>query len=223
VTLPTDPVAAPTTDRGAAPRVVGAPSIDDRYDPRRLLRPPLRRAACKVLAVALLVAAVCWFFGADVAHSILVGTAVTTIGLISLARTAGPELRATNWRGGDLPNWEGARRDVAELSSSLRGGYGRVTDHAVSRVKGIATQRLALSQLDLRDPADQPRIEQLIGTGAYAVLVWDGRRPPMLRHLLHCLERVEALGPTPPPAPLLRRRRPWSILARYRLRRTREQ
>jgi hypothetical protein len=179
---------------------VGRRSIDVWYDPRRLLRPPMRRAACKVLVVALLLSAICWYFGADVAHSILIGTALTTLGVLSRVGTANPGLTDTNWRGGDLPNWEGARGDIAGLSSSLRGSYGRVTDHAMSRVKGIARQRLAQSGLDLLDPADRPRIEQLIGTGAYAILVWRGRNPPRLRQLVHCVDVLEALGPAQPVA-----------------------
>ena len=51
-----------------------------------LLRPPERRATIRVLLVALLTAAICWYFGADVWHSILIGSVVTTLGLIGSGR-----------------------------------------------------------------------------------------------------------------------------------------
>ena len=49
-------------------------------------------------ALALLVAAVCWYFGADVWHSILIGSALTTVGLISLVATDNPDFGNTDWR-----------------------------------------------------------------------------------------------------------------------------
>ena len=92
----------------------------------------------------------------------------------------------------------------------------------MSRVRQLARQRLALHQLDLNDPADRPRIEQLIGHRAYAVLVRGERRPPFLRSFLHCLDALDALDPTRPTASPSRSRRRSPNFTPHRLRRARE-
>lgn len=174
----------------------------------RLLRAPDRRATIRTLIVALLVAVICWYFGADVWHSILLGGAITTVGVTGLVGTA-LDARDLNWRSGGRTNREGSRGDVAALSWSVRGSYGRVGSTAVRRVNRIARQRLALRHLDLSDPADRLEIERLIGRRAYAVLVRGERRPPLLRSLLRCLDALDALDPgrrPPPPPPRPRRR-----------------
>jgi hypothetical protein len=171
---------------------------------------PSRRAAGRVLLVALLVAAICWYFGADVWHSILIGTALT-LALVIFDGLEGLDLVNTEWRGGVPINQEGARRDIDDLSLSLRGRYGRVNDLGVSRVRRIARQRLALHHLDLSDPADHSRIEQLIGAGTCAILVGADRRRPSLGSLLDCLDVLDALDPRRPSAPRPRPRRKTPI------------
>lgn len=187
-----------------------------------LVRLPQRRVTALALIVVVLVAAVCWYFGTDVWHSLLLGGVLTTVGLISLVGIPARDPSVTEWRAGPSPNREGARGDVAELSWSLRTSYGgRVDIRAVSRVRQLARRRLALHQLDLNDPADRPGVEALIGRSAYAVLVHRDRRP-MLRSLLHCLDALDTLGPTMPTAPPSRLRRRARIFVPNRLRRTRE-
>jgi hypothetical protein len=173
--------------------------------------------------MALLVAVICWYFGADVWHSILLGAALTAVGLIGMVGTTAPVLGSTDWRSGGRPNRHGARSDVAELSWSLRGSYGRVDRSAVRRMQQLARQRLALHNLDLLNPDDRHAIEQLIGRGTYAVLVHGAlRRPPLLSSFVRCLDALDALDPRRPVKPPLQSRRRSPTLALSRLRRARE-
>ncbi|MGH9090003.1 MAG: hypothetical protein ACRDZR_01270 [Acidimicrobiales bacterium] len=187
----------------------------------RFLQPPARRVTICVLIVALLVAAICWYFGADVWHSILLGSVITTVGVIGLVG-ATIDVADVSWRGGRRTNRNGSRSDVAELSWSLRGSHGRVGNSAMWRVQQLARRRLALHQLDLHDPADSRRIKQLIGRSAYTVLGRGDRRPPRLRSLLGCLDALEALDPTRTAAPLPRSRRRTPIFSPDRPKRRRE-
>lgn len=176
----------------------------------QVLRALNRRVTIRILLAALLIAAVCWYFGADVAHSIMIGSAATTLGLIFLIANDNPDFGNTGWRSETRTNQQGARRDVAQLSRSLRGSYGRVGRAAVTQAQRLARQRLARYQLDLLNPADRPRIEHLIGHHAYAVLVRGERRPPLLRSFIHCLNALDALDPTKP-ITLRPRSRPWFL------------
>jgi hypothetical protein len=230
MTVPPVPVTPPVPGTSQSPDGGGQPPDDGAgrmqteagHSLSGLVRPPGRRAATCVLIVALLVAAICWYFGADVWHSILLGGVLTTVGLIALVGAASPDLSDTGWRSGGRPSRHGARSEVADLSRSLRGSYGRVDRRAVWRVRQLARHRLALHQLDLHDPADRRRIEQLIGRRAYAVLARGERRPPLLRSLLHCLDVLDALDHTRPAAPPSRSRRRTPIFIPHRLRRARE-
>jgi hypothetical protein len=174
-----------------------------------ILRALNRRATIRILLVALLIAAVCWYFGADVSHSILIGSAVTTLGLIFSIANDNPDLTDSGWRSDSQTNQQGARREVAHLSQSLRGSHGRVGFGAVTQAQRLARQRLASYQLDLLNPADRSGIEQLIGHHAYAVLVRGERRPPFLRSFIHCLNALDALDPAKP-ITLRSRSRRWS-------------
>jgi hypothetical protein len=181
-----------------------------------------RRSTIRVLLVALLIAAVCWYFGADVWHSILIGSALTTLGLIGFIANANPDFNNTGWQSDSHSNRHGARRDVAQLSRSLRGSHGRVGTAAVLWTQRLARKRLAVYQLDLLDPADRPRIEQLIGHRAYTVLMRGEHRPPLLRSFIHCLDALDALDPARPIA-LRSRTRRWSPnFSPHRPRRARE-
>ena len=126
-----------------------------------------------------------------------------------------PDFSNSGWKTDSRFNRQGARRDVAELSFLLRGNYGllrrsygRVGSGAVLRAQRLARQRLALYQLDLLNPADRPRIEQMIGHQAYAVLVHGERRPPFLRSFIHCLNALDSLDPRLPIALRIKPRPP---------------
>jgi hypothetical protein len=163
-------------------------------------RPPARQRTIRVLAFALLVAVVAWYFGTDVWYALLLGAAVTIAGLVSVIGT-GSDVLETRWRGQERRDRAGSRSDVAALSWSLRASYGRVGRTAVGRVQRIAKQRLALHHLDLLNPSDRPKIEALIGRRSYLVLTRGDRRPPLLRSFLSCLDALDALDPARP-APL---------------------
>ncbi len=120
-----------------------------------------RRATTRILLTGLLIAAICFYFGADVWHSILIGGALATLGLIGLIANDNPDFGNTGWKSDSRSDRRGARRDVAELSSSLRGSYGRVRSAAVLQAQRLARRRLTPYQLDLLDPADRPMIEQI--------------------------------------------------------------
>ena len=159
-------------------------------------RPALgRRATARLLTVAAGLAALCWYLGADVWHSILVGGVLTIVGVIGSDDVASPESGFIEWREGDRRGRSGARSDVAEVAQSLRGPRGRVSGAAAWRVAQIARRRLSPWGLDLDDPTDRDRIEQLIGRGTYVVLTRGQRRPPRRRALLRCLDALDALDP----------------------------
>lgn len=188
-----------------------------------LLQRPARGTVVRLAIVALLLAALCWFFGADVWHSVLFGTVLTAVGVIVL-RGLGPDVGTVSWRAAGH-NRQGARRDVDQLSWSMRGGYGTVHGAAVWRVQRLAAQRLALYHLDLQDPADRPTIEHLLGRRPYRLLTRGESRPVSLRALLRCLDALDVvntldavdLARLPPPQ---QSRRPRLTFIPYRLRRT---
>jgi hypothetical protein len=224
MTVPPMPAAPPSPESGGlrADDSAGRGHSEGGRSLLGLVQRPERRVTIWALIVVVLVAAVCWYFGADAWHSVLIGGVLTTVGLISLVGIPARDPSATDWRAGPSPNREGARGEVAELSWSLRTSYGgRVDIRAVSRVRQLARRRLALHQLDLNDPADRAGVEALIGRSAYAVLVRRERRP-MLHALLHCLDALDRLSPTMPTALPSRPRRRASIFVPHRLRRTRE-
>ena len=220
---PRAPATSQSPERGGQPPDHGAERSHSEvgHSLLGLVHLPERRVTIWALIVAVLVAVICWYFGADVWHSILLGSVLTTVGLISMVGTADGDLGNTDWRGGARPNRDGARGEVAELSWSLRTNYGRVNHKAVSRVRQLARHRLALHQLDLNDPADRRGVELLIGRSANAVLVRSERRP-VLRSFLHCLDALDALDGTRPTATPSRRRRRALVFVPHRLRRARE-
>lgn len=227
MTMPTTPATTPTPDASSPDSARRPPgdgggraSTEVLHGLVGLVRPPERRATVRVLSVALLAAAICWFFGADVGDSILIAMAITSVGVSGSVGPTRLGLGDTAWRDDGVVDRSGTRSDVAELSWLLRGSHGLVDHGAVWRVRRLAQQRLALHRLDLLDPADRQKIEQRIGPHAYAVLVRDNYRP-LLRSLLHCLDELDALDPTRPATPARSRGR-MPILAMFRSRRARE-
>lgn len=195
-------------------------------DPRALramLRMPSRREAIQTLAAALVIALICWYFGVDVWHSILLGCAITVIGLACLAAGEAPDARDLGWLPGKRERKAGSRNDVANLSASLRASWGYVGMTAEGRLKQIARRRLALEGLDLRNPDDRLAIEQRIGSTAYRALVHRrGTRRLSLRTLVCCLDMLDAIDSTHYPAPPARSRRPYLYGIRLSLGRARE-
>jgi hypothetical protein len=157
----------------------------------RLGRRSERRSVAVTVFTALVLSAICWYFGADAWHSLLLGSAITAIA-VTLCVAAAAEVNDTSWR--EVRHGPtGSRHDVTDLSWSLRGGFGGVGHGGERRLKQIARQRLTLCHLDLASPADRPEIEQLIGRRAYRLLVRSDPRRMRLRSLLHCLDALDRL------------------------------
>ena len=180
-------------------------------------RRPDRRSAAVAVFTALALSAICWYFGADVWHSLLLGSATTAIA-VTLWVAAGVEVSDTTWR--EVRHGPtGSRHDVMNLSGSLRAGFGGVGQTAEWRLKQIARQRLKLCHLDLGSPTDRPEIEQLIGRRTYRILVYSGRRRMRLGSLLRCLDALDRLdaarNSVQPPRPAGR----YKSFTRFALRR----
>lgn len=179
------------------------------------MRRPQLRQALKVLAAASGVAAICWYFGVDAWHAILLGCAITVTVLASIRGTSSPENRNLGWRRRDVRR-AGSRNEVLNLSWSLRSGWGLVGGTADRRLVAIARRRLALEGLDLKDPEHRAPIEGRIGPRAYKVLTRKDRGRTSFRALIYCLDALDAADSANYPAPPARSG-PWA----WRLMRTR--
>jgi hypothetical protein len=175
-----------------------------------MLQPPSRLQTLATLGAGFLIAAICWYFGVDAWHSILLGCAITVTALALLVGGSAPDTRDLSWRPGKRPSREGSRRDVSSLSSSLRAGWGFIGLTAERRLYEIARRRLALEGLDLRNPDHRHAIELLVGRPAYRILVSPQGRRATLRALIHCLDSLDATDSTHYPAPQPRARR-WDL------------
>ncbi|MDE3133563.1 MAG: hypothetical protein KGL15_05815 [Acidobacteriota bacterium] len=185
-----------------------------------LLRRPTRRETVRTAAAAALAAVICWYFGVNVWHSILLGCALTVASLAVMAGGSTPELRNLSWRHLSRRRL-GSRNEIARLSQSLRSGWEPVGLTAERRMHQIARRRLALEGLDLLNRDHREAIERLIGGRAYQTLVHPLGRRPRLRALLRCLDALDAIeaGHYMPPQPSLRR---LTDLFQSNLRRPRE-
>jgi hypothetical protein len=157
-----------------------------------LLRLPTRREAVRGVGAVILAAAICWYFGVNVWHSILLGCAVTVASFALSAGTSIPEIHDLSWRHRSRSR-AGSRSEVATLAGALRSGWDPVGLTAERRLHAIARRRLALEGLDLRNPDDRGAIERRIGTRAYHVLIHPGGRRPRLPAVIHCLDALDAL------------------------------
>jgi hypothetical protein len=175
-----------------------------------MLHLPSRRETIEILGAGLLIAVLCWYFGVDAWHAILLGCAITVTALALLVGSSAPDALDLSWRPGKHARREGSRSDVANLSSSLRSGWGFVGLTAERQLQQIARRRLALEGLDLKNADHRSAIEQRIGTRAYRVLVSPAGRLPSLRALLNCLDALDAIDSTHYPAPQPRARR-WDL------------
>lgn len=181
-----------------------------------IVRLPSRSEAVRGLSAAALIAVICWFFGVDAWHSILLGCAITVAILAGTVMTSSPEAEDLSWRHGKGAGSEGSRNDVANLSYSLNAGWGRVGLTAGRRLHQIARRRLALEGLDLQNADHGPAIERRIGRPAYRILMRSDKRRLRLGTLMSCLDALDAIDSThyPAPQPGSRRRRPNLIPAR---------
>jgi hypothetical protein len=175
----------------------------DRRTLTEVLRLPTRRETIRTLCAGVLIAAICWYFGVDVWHAILLGCAITVTVLAVVAGTSAPDARDLSWRPGNQTPNGGSRNDVASLSSSLHAGWGLVGLTAERRLREIARRRLALDGLDLQNADHRLAIERRIGGRAYRILVRGQTRGLRLRMLRYSLDVLDAIDsnhyPTPQP------------------------
>lgn len=187
-----------------------------------MLHLPSRLEACLTVAAGVLIAVLCWYFGVDVWHSLLLGCAITVTALACRAAGLAPDARELSWRPGAEENRVGSRNDVASLASSLRAHWTHIGLTAEGRLNELARRRLALEELDLRNPGDGPAIERRIGTTAYRILARRRRARISLRTLTHTLDALDAIDSTHYPAPSAGSRRPFLDAVRFSLGRARE-
>jgi hypothetical protein len=182
------------------------------------MKPPTRRERAQVLGVAVVVAVICWYFGVNVLHALMLGAAITVIGFACLIVSFAPQTSDLRWRGRRPAGSRGSRSDVANLSGALKGSWGLVGRTGERRLWQLARRRLALEGLDLQNPGHREAIEARIGRPMYRTLLRTGKgglRMPMLNR---CLDTLDALNPTYYPEPPLSPERPWLRLIPRRTR-----
>ena len=103
-----------------------------------MLHLPSRREMIEIFGAGFLIAVLCWYFGVDAWHAILLGCAITVTALAVLVGSSAPDALELSWRPGKRASREGSRSDVANLSSSLRSGWGFVGLTAERQLQQIA-------------------------------------------------------------------------------------
>jgi hypothetical protein len=187
---------------------------------RQLVRLPTRGETIRGVGTAILVALICWYFGVNVWHAILLGCASTVASFAVLKGAPDQAFRDVSWRHRSRSS-RGSRNDVSTLAHSLRSGWEPIGLTAERRLRQIARHRLALEGLDLRNEDHREAIERRIGRRASRILLDSGKRP-RLGSLVHCLDALDMLDLDhyAPPEPRSR----WRVahLIPSNLRRTRE-
>lgn len=145
-----------------------------------------------ILAVGALIA---WALslGMDLSHALLAGAIVVVIA--EFGRTAGP-LAHPVFPSAPHPLRAGARRDVSDLTWSAFRGDGRMSDHVMRRVRGLAERRLRDRGVDPADPGQADRVAAVLGAD-----LADGLASPVPPHpaqLDRWLQRLEDLGHADP-------------------------
>jgi hypothetical protein len=153
------------------------------------------REARRAVLAALLIAAVCWYFGVDAWHALLLGAAVTVIVVAAGAAGAASDAALPSWLGSGRPGADGSRNEVETIAWSLRGSWGRIGLTAERELRRIARRRLALEGLDLANPAHREAIQALVGAPVYRILTrerWGRVSLRTLTRTLDALDRVNA-------------------------------
>jgi hypothetical protein len=185
---------------------------------RTLVHVPDRATIARTSVLALMAAAVCWYFGATVWESLMLGCAITIVLLVARLATV-PEVRDLRWHGTARAGTRGSRADVSTLAFRLRGSWGRIDYSVQRRARAIARRRLSFEGLDLQNADHRPAIERLIGSDSYDFLVRTQNAPPKLRELLHCLDVLDTLDPAFDPAHRAPSESRFPFLTRLRQRR----
>lgn len=153
-----------------------------------------RRRLVLVVVVAILIGAVCWYFGMDVPHAVTVTVALLAVGAAWLAADGED---AADWESGSAAPGEGVRQDVSRLAWSLRAHRTGIPAAGLRRVHQLAAGRLARRGLDVDSAADRAAIERMLGRAAYGVL-HPGDRRVRLSTVIACLDALDRLE-TPSP------------------------
>jgi hypothetical protein len=156
-----------------------------------------RRALGGVIALALVAAAVLWFFGLGVVPALGVADVVVAVGVVWTATRDGESLA---WPVPPVRTEPGARRDLSEIAWALR-SRGGVPERLIARVRVVARRRLLVGhQLDLDDPADRAAIERVLAPDVVAVLT-SARRPELtltsFGAVIAAVESIESAAPRP--------------------------
>lgn len=155
-----------------------------------------RSVAVGITALAVVAAAVTWFFGVGIPQSLAVGGVVAAVGVTWSAIRDDVSL---TWPRPPVRSTPGARRELSEVAWALR-AHGGVPERAVGRARAVARHRLrTVHRLDLDDPADRLAIEALLPPSVVAVLRSE-RQPELdLAGFGSVLSAIEALAPTNEP------------------------
>ena len=142
----------------------------------------------------LLIALVCWYFGVDAWHALLLGAAVTVIVVAAGVASAASDAALPSWRASERRGADGSRNDVETMAWSLRGSRGRVGLTAERELRRIARRRLALEGLDLADPAHRQAIQALVGEQVYSILTRERWGRLSLRTLERTLDAIDQVN-----------------------------
>ena len=124
------------------------------------------------------------FDGVNIALA-LAATAV--VGVVAGRRELGHDLSWPTLPGQDRG---GHRHEVSQLSWSLTGRDGRVSDHGLRRLREVAATRLRLAGID---PDDDDAVRAALGTPAWRVLRCSASAAPTVRALDVCLVALDQL------------------------------
>jgi hypothetical protein len=155
-----------------------------------LVSPPRRARLIFAGVLAAAAYGLCWVIGMDTLHAAAVAVLVLAAGVAWVAVPEHLDARLVEEPPGRR---EGVRREVIDLSWSLRRQRGGIRENAFRRVRALASASLAERGMDLDDPDDAGRIAEAIGAGAYSVLAPQSGRFANLRAVTGCLDALERL------------------------------
>lgn len=161
---------------------------------------PARTVATTAVLATAAATALAWTGIVDPVHAYAAAALATTTALLWTTSTTT-----------DDPAWPrraeevrpGGRHDVSDLGWSTFGRDGRVTDRVVQRIRRLADARLRAHGVDVRDPAQRPDAERLLGARVVDQL-WSAT-PPTARTVQTWLDAIEG---TAQHAPTHHRRTP---------------
>lgn len=150
----------------------------------------VRRRSWRVPVAATVVAAGAWLLGVDVVHALVIGLCVAVVVIVAQTVETAPD---PGWEPEPPPARHGSRSELMALSWTMVGRDGRAGERLLRRVRSVGAGRLARLGLDVREPADDATIRELLGARAWGVLTGEGHRTPSLADVEHAVTRLERL------------------------------